>query len=159
MKKVILKFLSLLGLLILPSCSVQEQSPYEVWTGRNMNFMGNTPATAVLTDKRIEVREWKIIKCFCDVNELHAITNCLDIPERFEFDSNFIGEHTLVIYYVLPNKPVVIPFSFDDVNEEIVTSRGRCKELYKIVTEKEPSKSFWNKPPDNLLFRPLNSRQ
>jgi hypothetical protein len=144
MKKITI-FSLLIGMSLLTSCAVQEQeqSRYIVSTSGGMDYLGYTPVSAAWVDKR-EGIEWSISKCFSDINELRTIDNLLVNPEKFEYSPNYVGEHYLAIYYVPPNGPMLVPFSIDDPNKEIVTARGRSKELYKLFMEKEQRIGFFS---------------
>ena len=141
MKKITVLSL-LIVIFVLTSCAVKEQSPYTVSKSGGMDFINYTPVAAAWVDDR-EGWEWSISKCFGDVNELRIIDGCLINPEKFEYDPNYAGEHYLAIYYVPPHDPVLVPFSVDDANNEIITARGRSKELYKLFTENEQRRNFF----------------
>ena len=133
------------GLACLSSCKQKPPESNEYKWGEDAfdPIDHYTPISAVWI-KKDENNEWITYKCFNSVDELSEIGSRIGDPEKFEYDPNFTGDYSLVVYYVPPRKPTRIPFSMDDSTKEIITARGRGKELYRLFSEKKEWKDYWS---------------
>ena len=101
----------------------------------------NIPVDALWVVKDTECK-WVPYKSFNSPEELMLLRIHFNDPEDKDFTPDFKGEQNLVVFYLPPYDPIWVSFSIDDSTKEIITKKGRSKQLYKLFNEKQPRANF-----------------
>ncbi len=139
LKKLI--FISIIGIILLPSCQKKRREHVTVWDGQDTALSSSEYPVSIIWFKESARNLWTPYKGFNTADEIKNIINLIDRPEVNEPAPGLRTRNKLSLIYYLGEPAFLRAVEvYFDVNDGIfIGSRGKSQNLGQMLLTKEES--------------------